>query len=394
MQGTKIFKVLVALTMQSYAGQRKLAGIFRFLSGKYSWDITLLRSASELTLEAIENLKRDTDGYIVSLHESAELRQALVKTGKPIIFIDDPDLKAISRNENAAFLKTDHIAIGKAAADHFLGLSLFATFAYVHPIGETHWSTYRAEGFARALRRKNKTAVIYDGGNASSDHENLMRWIKSLPKPAAIFAAFDDRAVDVINCCRECNIKIPRDVMVLGVGDDELVCNSCRPTISSLRIPFEGHGFAAARELQARMMRPINRKIIITASSDCIVTKRQTTASKSAVNAIVHDGLAFISAYATSGIKVPDVVKHLKVSRRLADLRFQQAKGKSILQTIIETKTEAAKHLLQTSSLSIADIASRCGFCNANYFKNTFVRTVGMSPRAWRSAQQKRKKPH
>jgi len=385
MRSKAVFRVVVALTMQSYAAQRKLAGIFRFFSGEYRWDITLLRSANELTLDFIENTKHDIDGYLVSLHESVEIRQALVRTGKPIIFLDEPDLGSISHNDNASFLRTDQTAIGKAAANHLLGLSRFSAFAYVHAIGTPHWSLERATGFVRTLSSKHKTSIIYNGGTASSDSENLARWLKFLPKPAAIFAAFDDRAVDVINSCRTCSIKIPRDVMVLGAGDDELVCNSCRPTVSSLRIPFETHGFMAAKELQARMMSCLNARKVITATNDFVITQRQTTSDRCSVSAIVHDGLNFISTYATSGIKVPDVVKHLNVSRRLADLRFQQSTGKSILQTIIETKIDESKRLLRSTPLPIADIASRCGFCNANYFKNVFKRTVGQSPRAWRN---------
>ena len=385
MRKNKVFKVVVGLKMQSYAGQRKLAGIFRFLSGKYPWDLTLLRSTDELTRDFIERAKHETDGYVISLHESAEIRRALVRTGKPIVFLDEIDLSSISRNENASFLKTNQGAIGMTAASHFLGQGRFASFAFVHALGTPHWSVGRAEGFVNALARRQRTVSIYADEAASSDADSLADWIDALPKPAAIFAAYDDRAVDVINACRLRGIKIPKDVMILGAGDDEPVCNSCRPTLSSVKIPFEEHGFMAARELQAKMMLSIGRSKVLNTGNDFVISQRQTTACREPVNAIVHDGLAFISTYATSGITVPDVVRHLNVSRRLADLRFRQATGKSILQTIIETKITKAKRLLRSTALPISDIASRCGFVSANYFKNVFVRTVGTAPRNWRN---------
>lgn len=371
--------------MQSYAGQRKLAGILRFLSGNDLWDMTLLRSASELTLDLVERTKSDADGYLISLHESQEIRQALVRSGKPIIFLDEIDLPSISSNENATFLKTNQNEIGAAAANHFLRQANFASFAFVHAIGKPHWSLGRAEGFARALSRRNRRVFVYEGDSASPAAEDLAAWIGSLPKPAAIFAAFDDRAVDVINACRLRGIRIPKDVMILGAGDDALICNSCRPTLSSVNIPFEEHGFMAARELQAKMILPEARGKVLSTRSDFIVSRRQTTSGKRAVDVIVHDGLAFIAAYATSGIRVPDVVGHLNVSRRLADLRFRQSTGKSILRTITETKTNEAKRLLRSTQLTISEIAYRCGFSNANYFKNVFVRTCGLPPREWRA---------
>ena len=381
----KIFKVVVALTMQSYAGQRKLAGIFRFLTGKYLWDMTLLRSAQELTADLIGRTKHKTDGYIVSVHESAEIRTALIKARKPIVFLDDIDLLSISKSDNASFLKTDQQAVGAAAANYFLGQARFATFAFVHAIGKPHWSRGRAEGFISALARRKLTASVYASEGTSSDAEDLANWTRALPKPAAIFAAFDDRAIDVINACHVCGINIPEDVMIVGAGDDALICNSCRPALSSVKIPFEEHGFMAARALQSKMMRSINGNKILDSPSDFTVTQRQTTTSRIAAAAIVHDGLAFISDYATSGIKVSDVVCRLNVSRRLADLRFRQSTGKSILQAIIERKVCVAKQLLESTLLPIAEIASRSGFCSANYFKNVFVRTCGLPPREWRA---------
>ena len=388
MRKNKIFKVVVGLTTQSYAGQRKLAGIFRFLSGKYLWDMTLLRAANELTTDFIARTKRETDGYLISLHESRAVRESLVRTGKPIVFLDDIDLEAISRNANASFLKTNQAAIGSAAAGHFLKQAQFASFGFVHAVGKPHWSLGRAEGFVRALARKRRSVIVYDGEAASSGANGLASWIKSLPKPAAVFAAFDDRAVDVINACRSCGVRIPKDVGVLGAGDDALVCNSCRPTVSSVRIPFEEHGFVAARELQAKMILAINGRKTLEASGDFAIAQRQSTSGTASASALVGDALDFIADHATRGIGVSDVVSHLRVSRRLADLRFRQSTGKSILQAIIETKVGEAKRLLRSTALSITEIAERCGFTNANYFKNVFVRTIGKSPRSWRNSQQ------
>ncbi len=388
MKNNMVFKVVVALTAQTYAGQRKLAGIFRFLSDKYLWEITLLRSPQELTFDFINRTKHKTDGYIISIHDSANIRKALVRTGKPIVFIDDVDLHSISENSEVSFLRTNQKAIGIAAANYFLGQTRFSTFAFVYPIGKPHWSLGRAEGFIKTLARRKLTVSVYEGKGNSSDGDDLADWISAMPKPAAIFAAFDDRAVDIINACRACGINVPKDVMIVGAGDDALICSSCRPTLSSVRIPFEEHGFMAARELQAKMMLPVKKCNILETSDDLFVIQRQTTANRIPAPAFTHDGLAFIQAFATSGITVPDVIKHLNVSRRLADLRFRQFTGKSILQTIIETKITEAKKLLRSTSLSVSDIAHRCGFSNANYFKNVFVRTVGEPPRTWRNSQK------
>lgn len=70
--------------------------------------------------------------------------------------------------------------------------------------------------------------------------------------------------------------------------------------------------------------------------------------------------------------------------RRLADLRFRQATGRSILEVITEHQINKAKRLLMDKRLTIDGTADRCGFSSANYFKNVFSRTAGTSPSRWR----------
>ena len=376
-----IYRVTVALTTQTFAGQQKLAGIFRFLSGKYLWDITLLRSVDELSIDYLSRTSKETDGYLVSLHETKTVRKSLVATGKPIVFIDDIDLESLSINPKASILKVDQRTIGQTAARHLLNAGRFASFAFVPALGNPFWSNGRYEGFSAALSAKGESVTSFTSDSAKT----LAEWIQGLPKPAAIFAAYDDRAIEVIKACQQINVKIPKEVMILGAGDDELICTGYKPTLSSVKIPFEEHGYLAARELQAKMMLPIDKNRILFVSNTCEVSRRQTTTGKRDIPTLVQDGLAFIKAYALTGIKVPDVVSHLKVSRRLADLRFREATGQSILQTIVETQMKEAKRLLQSKSLRISEIAFKCGFSNANYFKTVFVRTFGKSPRAWRN---------
>ena len=390
MRRKRVYHVTVALTTQTFAGQRKLAGIFRFLSGKYLWDMTLLRSTDELSEDYLARTAEQTDGYLISVHESPAVRKMLVSTRKPIVFIDDIDLKAISTNPKASFLKVDQRAIGQIAARHFLSSGKFKTFAFVPAPGSPLWSQDRCRGFSATLSARGERVSLYAPDSSQTDTTKLSAWIRDLPKPAAIFAAYDDKAVEVIKACQQVNVKIPKDAMILGAGDDELICTGFRPTLSSVKIPFEEHGYIAARELQAKMMMPIDKSRIIYTSNALEVSRRQTTTGQSDVPTLVQDGLVFIRAYALTGIKVPDVIRHLKVSRRLADLRFHEATGQSILQTIVETQMKEAKRLLQSTSLRISEIAFKCGYSNANYFKNVFSRTVGQSPRSWRKASVKR----
>ena len=51
---------------------------------------------------------------------------------------------------------------------------------------------------------------------------------------------------------------------------------------------------------------------------------------------------------------------------------------------------DLARQLLAgRTELSLAEIASRCGYSDYNYFITVFTREMGISPGAWRSAQKK-----
>lgn len=386
-EGRRFYRVTVALTTKSFAGQRKLAGVFKFLSETNPWELTLLRSENELTSDFIHGTLETTDGFLVSLHESSEIRKALAASRKPIVFLDNIDIESVETNRDASFIVISEFAVGETAARHFLASGRFKSFAFIPAKGDPYWSRDRLAGFKKTLATKGESVRVYDTPDTESDKSELSNWIAGLPKPTAIFAAYDDRAIDVIDACRRISVRIPRDAMILGAGDDELICNGCKPTLSSVHIPFEQHGYIAARELQVKMTHPVSKKRILHNARTFTISRRQTTTGKVDIPALVQDGLAYIKAYATTGIKVPDVVKYLRVSRRLADLRFHEVTGQSILQIITEVQIEEAKRLLRATTLTVSEIASECGFSTANYFKNVFARNVGTSPRSWRTTR-------
>ena len=99
----------------------------------------------------------------------------------------------------------------------------------------------------------------------------------------------------------------------------------------------------------------------------------------------MQKALAYIDRHALEGIGVADVVQHLKCSRRLADLRFRELQGNSIMQTIIERRLDEVRRRLAGTNEKIDTIASACGFDNSNYLKNLFKRRFGMSMREFRN---------
>ena len=69
------FRVLVALSLASAAGRKKLNGIHRFLSEGYDWDMELIRNENDFTAETLSSASRSRfDGMLIGFAGKCELR--------------------------------------------------------------------------------------------------------------------------------------------------------------------------------------------------------------------------------------------------------------------------------------------------------------------------------
>ena len=281
---------------------------------------------------------------------------------------------------DSVFVNDDNDAIGKAAAQRLLSTPTVKSFAFA---GVARcWSKERGAAFMRELRRcGHEAALIEDIGELSQ--KRLARRILALPKPCGIFAAYDDVGRRVIEAARDAKARIPDELEVLSVGNDDVVCDHVRPTLTSLMPDFESEGHRAARELQAMMSgaRP-RRRVFLFGIRDII--ERGSTRNASIGRSMARAALAYIESNALRGITAEDVIRHLGTSRSLANLRFREETGMSLLQAILNVRLGEVKRMLSQTDLPIADIARRAGYPDANYLKNLFRRKTGASMRDWR----------
>ena len=380
----RTFRVMVALALSHVAGRKKLNGIHRFLSEGHDWDMELIRNDNEFTPEVLSNAKRlQFDGLLIGFSERREFKKIHASIGIPTVFIDYPDTAILKTLPLCMFVNDNVQAIARSAVRHLLSCPGVRSFGFVPSRTPARWSHNRQAAFMAVLRSHGKNLSVF--GGSGNSREELGQWLSDLEKPTAILAAFDDRARDVLEACRARTISVPDQISVLGIGNDEPICETSVPALSSVAVDFEEEGYRAARELQAMMLsgrapsireRPCGvREVVFRAS---------TTASKTP-SALVERALEFIRQHALEGISTVDVVKHLKISRSLADLRFREVTGSSILEEILARRLDAVKRLLRDSSLRISEIAMRCGYRDANYLKNLFKSRVGMSMREFRA---------
>jgi len=377
---TKPRKVLIALRMAGIAGQGKLAGVFRYLNERYGesppWEVRLIRARSEFTEDVLKTALADgTDGFIVSIPDTEDIVGPIVETSVPTIVMDIHSDALERRRRNITFIRNSAEDIGCEAAHFLLGQGVAHSYAFLHSDPVTDWSKARFDVFKR---------VLDDAGFWCEELFEPSAATR-LKRPAAVFCANDDRAFNLVKILSAKRIKVPHGVVVLGVDNDELICENAHPRLSSVQPDFEEEGRLAAETLDAMMQgqEPEQRKVFVGVKK---IVQRESTAEQSHAGRLVQKAVAYIDKHALEGIGVRDVVKHLKCSRRLADLRFRELQGQTLLDTITERRLDKVKWLLAKTRSKMDAIAAACGYSNTNYLKNLFKKRTGMSMRDFRNS--------
>ena len=378
-------KVTVAVKMMNTTGRQRLRGVYRYIAEGRDWDVRLLRAEAELTVQSIRQAEKDgTQGFLVCYHPERDTLAALSMARAPVVsFVVGA---AASRRGFLRLPDEDNKRIGALAAEHFLSLGRFRSFGFVPDEDELFWSRQRLDGFRRRLGREARNLSVYRReahGTSSSDAQSLAEWLVNLPKPAAVMAAWDYRAAQVISACRHIGIAVPMQVAVCGMDNDEFICDSTNPRLTSIRADRDGQGYAAAAALDALIDGRVPRIDHAPFRAATIVV-RASSAPLAPAASLVERALAFANENALSGIDAADVARHLGVSRRLLDLRFKQLGIPSISSTLTNRRLAEAKRLLSTTSFPIDRIASLSGFRNPDSLRNLFRRRFGVSMRACR----------
>lgn len=368
-------KVIIELLLIGATGRNRLQGVFNFLRGRCDWDIRLPQTKEEFA----KALEEPTDGIITSRVYSTDLLRTLEKGSAPVVFMDIDRLDRKDFRDHDVTVSNDNGGIGLAAGNYFHALGRFRAYGYV-PFGTPqHWCARRCRGFAVALRRYRQSVQVFDAGKAC-----LTGWLRSLPKPAAIFCSCDARARATLEACRQARIKVPDQVAILGVDNDELICQIARPNISSIRPDTEGEGFAAAKALHAIMngSRKTGQQTILLKPLG--IVERASTHPPPPAAHLVQTALSIIQQDSTKGLSADDVAKRVGCSRRLLDLRFAEFHEESVHAALVRARLKAVRRELALSDRKFIHIARECGFKNAAVLKNLFRKVYGMSMRDFR----------
>lgn len=386
----KIKRVLVALWTESASGRDILSGVFRYVRDNAFWDVVLAPLPNGFRPEVVDNARGGGfDGVIASDFSPEPIRRLVETTCIPVVSIGDAaSVVRRPRGGPVSSVSCDDRAIGVMAARHFLSLGSFNAFGFVRAGSNADVSNGRERGFVETLARGGRRCELFTPSTRAGDRMDdaeVASWLSALPKPAALLCHYDPLAVQILNVCRDCGIAVPRQVSVLGVDNDPLLCDFAVPPLSSIMPDHERAGFLASRELD-RMFTHSRQPPRVETCPPIRIAERESTHPLTPAGHLVREANAFIDRHLSKGIDVADVVAHLKVSRRLADLRFREIEDRTIAETLEARRLEVAERLLRDTALPVRRIASDCGYASANTFGIAFRRRRGMAPGKWRKA--------
>jgi LacI family transcriptional regulator len=282
---------------------------------------------------------------------------------------------------------SDNLAIGRMAAEHLLERG-FRHFGYCG-FDNMFWSVQRGESFSARISEAGFKTSIYKQPKSRAartwyrEEAVLAEWLRGLPKPVGVMTCNDDRGQHVTEACANANLDVPYEVAVIGVDNDDQVCDISNPPLSSVALDVDKAGFKAS-ELLDRMM--AGQKLppqTVTVHPNRVVT-RQSTNVVAVEDKLVSQALNFIHQNAQRLIQVEDVVKALSVSRRNLHDKFMKTLGRSVFDEIKRVRIDLISQMLIETDLSISDIAFSLGYDNTNHIARYFKQKMGLSPLEYR----------
>jgi LacI family transcriptional regulator len=284
-------------------------------------------------------------------------------------------------------IRSNDTEVGRLAARHLLDQG-HRQFGFCGYNGFT-WSTERCEAFCGAIEEAGGRVEIYRSTGRrytpeAKEEARIREWLKALPKPIGVLCANDDRAESVLQACAALEYGVPEDVSVVGVDDDEYVCELQNPPLSSIRLATEQAGYQTAALLH-RMMHgeEIMSGQRITAQATG-VTPRQSTDMLMVRHADVRKALRFIRENVNRAIRVTDVVRATGLSHRGLNDRFNAELGCSIVEQLTRARTAFICRLLADTDMQIQEIAKAVGYEDDRHFSRYVKRATGLTPQAYR----------
>lgn len=372
-------KILLLIDYSSEFSRRLLKGLIQYSKEHGPWIFYRLPSYYK-TLYGKEGIVEwakewEADAIVARWdHEGTDLLKSL---NIPVVLQNYKDRSAYFSN-----LTGDYVGTGEMAARFFIKRR-YRNFAFYGNKGVV-WSRERAEGFRKEVEKAVGNYYYFESENLNGEewgtsHMQLDEWLLSLPKPVGLFACDDNFALRVSQICTINNIKIPEEISLLGVDNDELICHLSDPPISSIVTDVEKGGYETGRlidrMIKGEVKEPFN--IIIRPTR---FELRKSTEKYDISNEYISRVVNFIEDNFITDINIEELTELVPLSRRNLEVKFKEEMGTTIYQFILSCRIDYFAHLLLTTDRTLYDMALESGFNDCKNISRIFKKYRGCTP--------------
>lgn len=371
---------LIIETSNSYA-RGLLHGIRDYTRTHKNWSIYLgehSRGRSKLFW-----LKKWSGDGIIARIENKNIADVILESRLPTI-----DVSSGRYIPSLIWVETNDEAIAKLAAEHLISCGL-KNFAYC---GDPYfnWSKWRKQHFKKFIGDLGYKCYEYEFNTRGDsklgwleEQNRLSNWVISLPKPIGIMACYDICGQKLIEACRYFGIIVPDEVAIIGVDNDDLLCDLADPPLSSVIPNTYQTGYKAA-ELLDKLIDGENSSNNTYLIDPIGIATRQSTNILAIKDKFVADAIKFIHDNFYKNIAVKDFLKDIPLSRRVFERRFYKELNRTPYEEIIRLKLTRVKQLLIETDLPLYLIAKQAGFKYIEYMSSLFKKKFGMPPSHYR----------
>ncbi len=380
----------VALLIESSRayGRGLLSGVAKFVREHDPWSIFF----QDLNLcdDTPKWLKNWQGEGIISRLENHDVLSVIQRLKVPAIY-----LHYVSPEARMPSILTDNVGTSRLCFEHLKERG-FRHFAFCGYNG-ADYSDERRDGFVELVKQAGMSCHVYTEGHQflkayTTQYEGgglkdgglVANWIKKLPKPIGVMACNDMRGQQVLDACRATGVASPEEVAVVGVDNDEVLCNLSDPPLSSVIPDTDRIGYEAALLLAQMMAGKKNAPGEIFVPPSGIVTRRSTDVLAMEDRQIAA-AVRFIREHACEGIDVSDVLRAVPMSRSTLDRRFMRILGRSPKDEILRVRLNRVKQLLVETDFPLSLIAEKVGMEHVEHLSRIFKNRTGITPSEFRS---------
>ena len=263
-------------------------GILRYMREHQRWRLaTVVDSTQEIEPTVIDQ-NWVGDGLILFRYTQEEA-DTFRERGIPVVNISsEPPRDNLSKNRDLLVASepavvVDNAACGKMAAEHFLRRG-FEFFVFWDDPARLY-AKHRGEAFEKALADVGHQCLWIDESAARIPLQNRWQMLQvfiqkklrelveqAKGKPVAIFTKDDIwPQASIIHACDKLGLSVPKQVAILGCGNDQSFVHTTDPAMSSISYPAHEIGYQAAAMLHRMMQEKIEEKrlgLIATSQQD------------------------------------------------------------------------------------------------------------------------------